>query len=143
MLKITNHLSLLLCSVSLSTLAFAQSPMRPVFPMDLPQRLACPEPAQIQVTPVPHSFNAIYTAEVHGVGFMGYDINGLQPSEMAFKGAAVSEVNGYWSLTCSYASSQGHLIVATQDTGSLTQCAFENSAQRCEGLIRDCVLVCH
>lgn len=100
----------------------------------------CPAPDSIQQTTIPHSVNCAYSAESDGVAFGGYNNCGLVG--LPFVGAQVSEVNGYWSLYCSYSNGASGNVMSVGPDPVIETCHFGGGGQTCKGSLAQCAFTC-
>ena len=100
----------------------------------------CPAPDEVRQHTIPKSLNCAYSAESDGVEFGGFNNCGL--ARLPFVGAIVSELNGYWSLNCSYAGgAQGNTLSVGPDP-VIDTCRFADGSQTCTGTRDECAITC-
>jgi hypothetical protein len=100
----------------------------------------CPAPDSIRQITIPHSVNCAYSAESDGVAFGGY--NGCGLAGLPFVGAQASEVNGYWSLYCSYSNGAAGNVMSVGPSPVIETCHFEGGDRACRGSLAECAVTC-
>lgn len=100
----------------------------------------CPAGDTIKQTRIPSSVNCAYSAESDGVGFGGFNNCGLVG--LPFAGGRVSEINGYWSLDCSYVGSGLNNTLSVGPDAVIKTCHFPDGSLTCSGTRQQCRFTC-
>lgn len=103
----------------------------------------CPAAESIVVTSIPSSFHSVLSAtSAEGVAFGTFGTALGNPAGLDVYGAEISEVNGYYRMSCGYKKGGFGFTLSTRDDEAYAQCHFWNGEQVCEGGIEDCALIC-
>lgn len=108
----------------------------------LPSEVHCPANTQISAYAIPHSLHSIYSAEVFGVKFSGFDLTGLPLEDMPLIQSFIAENADQWSLTCIYGRDGLHITLMSEAYADLIQCRFPDGSYQCLGDIDICHLTC-